>query len=69
MNIWNLQVTGMYGGSCAAAVKRAVVSLDPAGQVEIDRERGHVQVHTERQRSEIETKIRSLEYGVSAADE
>lgn len=69
MNIWNLKVTGMSCGGCVASVKRAVASLDPAAQVDIDLGRSHVQVHTERQQAEIETKIRSLGYGVTAAHE
>jgi copper chaperone len=69
MNIWNLQVTGMSCGGCVASVKRAVASLDPAAQVDVDLNRGHVQVHTERQQAEIETQIRSLGYGVTAAPE
>jgi len=52
MNIWNLQVTGMSCGGCVASVKRAVASLDAAAQVDVDLNRGHVQVHTERQRKE-----------------
>lgn len=69
MNVWNLKVTGMSCGGCAASVKRAVASLDPAAQVDVDLNRGHVQVHTQQQQAEIETKIRSLGYGVTVAHE
>lgn len=60
-------VTGMTCGHCEAAVKRALMQLDPAAQVDIDRSKNSVTVRQSLQaREALADAIREEGYEVAA---
>lgn len=60
-------VTGMTCGHCEAAVKRAIMQLDPAAQVQVDRSSNSVTVsQSEQSRDAIAHAIREEGYEVAA---
>ena len=60
-------VTGMTCGHCEAAVKRALMQLDPAAQVEIDRSQNRVTVKgSEQARETLAATIAEEGYEVAA---
>ena len=58
-------VQGMTCGHCERAVKRAVLQLDPAAQVQIDRAQGKVEVESQQPREALVHAIADEGYQVS----
>jgi copper chaperone len=58
-------VQGMTCGHCEMAVKRAVLQLDPAAQVQIDRAQGKVEVESQQPREALVHAIADEGYQVS----
>ncbi len=58
------QVTGMTCGHCEKAVTRAVLQLDPAAKVSIDRPANKVEVASEKPRDDIARAISEEGYEV-----
>lgn len=48
-----IQVDGMTCGHCERAVTQAIRSIDPQAQVQVDRQQGKVQVHTDAARADL----------------
>jgi copper chaperone len=44
----SFKVQGMTCGHCEITVKKAIARVDPAAQVEIDRDTGKVNVHSDK---------------------
>ena len=59
------QVQGMTCGHCEMAVKRAVLQVDPAAQVQIDRALGKVEVESQQPRETLAHAIAEEGYQVS----
>ncbi len=60
-----LQVTGMTCGHCEAAVREAILALDPAAIVAIDRTAGRVQVTSTADTARLIEAIAAEGYGVT----
>ena len=60
-----LQVTGMTCGHCEAAVREAILALDPAAIVAIDRTAGRVQVTSTADTARLIEAIAVEGYGVT----
>lgn len=58
-------VQGMTCGHCEMAVKRAVLQLDPAAQIQIDRAQGTVEVDSLQPREALAHAIADEGYRVS----
>jgi copper chaperone len=58
-------VQGMTCGHCEMAVKRAVLQLDPAAQVQIDRAQGKVDIDSQQPREVLAKAIAEEGYQVS----
>ena len=58
-------VQGMTCGHCEMAVKRAVLQVDPAAQVQIDRAQGKVEVESQQPRETLAHAIAEEGYQVS----
>lgn len=56
------QVSGMSCGHCAGVVQNAVQTIDPAAQVTVDLETGHVDVVSEHPREDIVRAIENAGY-------
>ncbi|MCB1352015.1 MAG: heavy-metal-associated domain-containing protein [Rhodobacteraceae bacterium] len=61
------QVTGMTCGHCEAAVRKAVLALDPGAEVVIDRPAGRVSVETGAAREAVAAAIAAEGYEVAGA--
>ena len=61
-----LNVTGMTCGHCEAAVKNAILELDPQAQVRIDRVANRVDVDSSAPHDAVVTAIREQGYEVTA---
>lgn len=59
------QVQGMTCGHCEIAVKKAIAHLDPDAKVEIDRNTGKVDVHSNKAREDIAHAIADEGYQVA----
>ena len=59
------QVQGMTCGHCEIAVKKAIARLDPDAKVEIDRNTGKVDVHSNKAREDIAHAIADEGYQVA----
>ena len=59
------QVEGMTCGHCEIAVKKAIARLDPEAKVEIDRNTGKVDVHSNKAREDIAHAIADEGYQVA----
>lgn len=59
------QVQGMTCGHCEMAVKRAVLQLDPAAQIQIDRAHGKVDIESEQPREALARAMADEGYTVS----
>ena len=59
------QVQGMTCGHCEMAVKRAVLQLDPAAQVQIDRAHGKVDIESQQPREALARAMADEGYTVS----
>ena len=58
------QVQGMTCGHCEMAVKKAIARLDPEAKVDIDRNSGKVEVHSDTSREDIAHAIAEEGYQV-----
>ena len=58
------QIQGMTCGHCETAVKKAIARLDPEAKVEIDRNIGKVDVHSNKPREDIAHAIADEGYPV-----
>jgi len=58
------QVQGMTCGHCEMAVKKAIARLDPKAKVEIDRNSGKVEVHSNKSREDVAHAIAEEGYQV-----
>jgi copper chaperone len=58
-------VQGLTCGHCEMAVKRAVLQLDPAAQIQIDRAQAHVEVESQQPREALAHAIAEEGYQVS----
>jgi copper chaperone len=58
-------VQGMTCGHCEMAVKRAVLQLDPAAHIEIDRAQGKVEVDSQQPREALAHAMAEEGYQVS----
>lgn len=63
---YQFEVSGMTCGHCEMAVKRAVLQLDQAAQVTIDRAQGKVEVVSEQPREVLAQAIAEEGYTVAA---
>ena len=61
-----LNVTGMTCGHCEAAVKNAILELDPQAQVRIDRAANRVDVDSSAPHDAVVAAIREQGYEVTA---
>jgi len=59
------QVQGMTCGHCEMAVKKAIARLDPQAKVEIDRNTGKVDVHSDKAREDIAHAVADEGYQVA----
>lgn len=59
-------VTGMTCGHCEAAVRQAILEVDPQAEVAIDRKSNHVEVQTAAAREALAHAIAEEGYAVSA---
>ncbi|MDR2129163.1 MAG: heavy-metal-associated domain-containing protein [Burkholderiaceae bacterium] len=60
-------VTGMTCGHCEQAVARAIKTLDPQAQVQIDRAQNRVDVQSDTARDQLARAITEEGYSVAAA--
>jgi copper chaperone len=60
----NLKVDGMTCGHCEQAVKNAVLEIDAAASIQIDRSKGSVKVETEGNKDDIVKAIEEEGYAV-----
>ena len=58
-------VTGMTCGHCEAAVKHAILGVDPQAEVAIDRKANHVEVQTAAAREALAQAITEEGYGIA----
>jgi len=65
MMVNTFQVEGMTCGHCEIAVKKAIARLDPEAKVEIDRNTGKVDVHSNKAREDIAHAIADEGYQVA----
>jgi copper chaperone len=60
-----LNVTGMTCGHCEAAVREAILAVDPAATVAIDRATGRVEVVSTADRARLVEAVTAEGYGVT----
>lgn len=60
-----LHVTGMACGHCEAAVREAILALDPSATVAIDRAAGRVEVTSSAETARLVEAITAEGYGVT----
>lgn len=61
----SLHVTGMTCGHCEAAVREAILAVDPAATVTIDRASGRVEVASTAENTRLVEAIRAEGYAVT----
>jgi copper chaperone len=61
-----LKVDGMKGEGCPEAVRRTIRGLDPAAEVEVDRERGEVSAKTRADTLEVTAALTKAGYNATA---
>ena len=62
----HLQVSGMTCGHCEMAVKRALLSVDPNANIEIDRSHDSVRVQSDREVSALLAAVQQEGYTANA---
>ena len=65
--IQTFEVTGMTCGHCEMAVKRAIQSLDPQAQIQIQRDLNKVEVQSLQPREALAKAISEEGYAVAAS--
>lgn len=60
-----LKVTGMTCGHCEAAVREAILAIDPAATVAIDRAAGRVEVASSAETARLIEAVTAEGYGVT----
>lgn len=66
--MFEFQVSGMTCGGCASRVKRAVQTVDPQAEVNIDLKSKRIRVHANADADAIKTVVSEAGYPVAEVD-